>query len=67
MEECNEVEATWLWAWHRMTAQKVLASVIVPHSKTLQGEERISWEMEIVVHSSLGSFFKFGKSLHSSV
>lgn len=25
---------------HRVTAQKVLASVIVPHLKVLQGEER---------------------------
>lgn len=39
-------------------AQKVLASVIVPHLKALQGEERFLEGMEILVHSSLQEFFQ---------
>lgn len=51
----------------RVTAQKVLASVIVPHLKVLQGEERFfmgGGEGEIAL---CGSFFKSRSSLHLSV
>lgn len=47
----------------RVTAQKVLASVIVPHLKVLQGEERFFMEGIALC----GSFFKSRNSFHLSV
>lgn len=46
----------------RMTAQKVLTSVIVPHLKALQGEERVFLGgIEILVHRSLRELFQVQK------
>lgn len=54
---------------HRAIAQKVLASVIIPHLKMLQGEKVFfggGREVEILVHSSLWELFKSRNSLHLS-